>query len=84
MAVASLSLYLANSYFEPAEPVEVRQGTMDEVPDSLRTHTPSVPKFKPRIKEFTLDNGTPCVMVWAPQLAQPSGIDCDWEHNNLN
>ena len=84
MAVAALSLYLSDSYFKPAEPVEVRQGTMDEVPDSLRTHTPPVFEFKPRIKEFILEDGTHCVMVWAPQRAQSSGIACDWEHNNLN
>ncbi len=43
---------------------------------------PVVYEFNPIRKEFKLDNGTPCVMVWAPRRAQSAGISCDWGYNS--
>lgn len=45
---------------------------------------PVIPEFNPRRREFKLDDGTPCVMVWTPQTNFPregsSGISCDWDN----
>ncbi len=59
MAVAIVSLYLSDTYFEPAEPVEVRQGTMDEVPESLRqiTYTPPPNIYLPDLMFLRIDAG---------------------------
>lgn len=40
---------------------------------------PIMPVFKPIRKEFKLDNGTPCVMVWAPNH-HSAGTSCDWDY----
>ena len=42
---------------------------------------PVIYEFNPPRKEFKLDDGTPCVMVWAPQRAQAVGVVCNWRHN---
>ena len=45
---------------------------------------PLIPKWKPRVKEFTLDDGTRCVSVSTrattfPQDSGFSGISCNWD-----
>ncbi len=52
----------------------------DLTPSTEQT-APLIHEFNPIRKEFKLDNGTPCVMVWAPQRAQSAGISCDWNYN---
>ncbi len=53
---------------EPVEPVE----------------QPLIPEWKPRVKEFTLDDGTRCVSISTrattfPQDSGFSGISCNWK-----
>lgn len=44
-----------------------------------------IPEFKPQHREFKLDDGTPCVMVWTRQTNFPregsSGVSCNWKDN---
>ena len=45
---------------------------------------PLIPEWKPRVKEFTLDDGTRCVSVSTrattfPQDSGFSGISCNWD-----
>ncbi len=62
---------------------------MDANASVEQTAPPVIPEWKPRVKEFTLDDGTRCVSVSTratnfPNSSGFSGISCDWEHNNLN
>ena len=63
--------------------VEVGMGVAVSTEPKLE-HTNTIPEFNPNKREFTLDDGTPCVMVWTPQTNFPkagsSGVSCDWEH----
>ncbi len=66
MAVAALGLFVWDRNGDAQATVEQAE--------------PVIHEFNPPRKEFTLDDGTPCVMVWAPQRAQSSGIACDWDY----
>ncbi len=59
-------------------------GLYTDSTDSQLEHTKTIPEFKPNKREFTLDDGTPCVMVWTPQTNFPkagsSGVSCNWEY----
>lgn len=46
---------------------------------------PVIPEFKPRIREFTLNDGTRCVAVSTratnfPNSSGLGGVSCDWKH----
>lgn len=53
--------------------------------DVVQAELPVVPEFNPRKREFTLNDGTPCVMVWTLQTNFPhageSGVSCNWNYN---
>lgn len=60
--------------------VEVGMGVAVSTDPKLE-HTNTIPEFNPSKREFTLDDGTPCVMVWTPtrsDRAEPSGVSCNW------
>ena len=65
--------------------VEVGMGVAVSTAAELE-HTNSIPEFNPNKREFTLDDGTPCVMVWTPQTNFPksgsSGVSCNWEYKS--
>ncbi len=53
--------------------------------DIEQTATVVIPEWKPRKREFTLDDGTRCVAVSTratnfPTSAGFSGISCDWKN----
>lgn len=55
----------------------------DLTPSTEQT-APLIPEWKPRVKEFTLDDGTRCISVSTratnfPTSAGFSGISCNWD-----
>ncbi len=75
MAVAALSVFLSDRGF--GEQVEAQE----PIPAVEQT-APVIYEFNPPREEFKLDDGTPCVMVWAPQRAQAVSVVCDWDYKS--
>ena len=78
--IGSLALVTSCGESQTEKPATIQEQLMDQ--GNHITQLMVQPKFTPRMREFTLEDGTRCVMFSTPpassRRAGSSGVSCNW------